>query len=142
MKVLPILGAVTLALIMIREANTVRAATPSDATSPANTDDEQRSRLGLQTAAAWTETPKRLLVLRVDFPEQPGEVPEAETIRQRLNGPISDFFRRESRGKLWIEADCSESVQTRGKVSWYLRERVEGRRGENGTMGSRGEGCQ
>jgi len=38
--------------------------------------------------------------------------------------------------------DCSESVQTRGKVSWYLRERVEGRRGENGTMGSRGEGCQ
>jgi len=37
---------------------------------------------------------------------------------------------------------CSESVQTRGKVSWYLRERVEGRRGENGTMGSRGEGCQ
>jgi hypothetical protein len=67
-------------------------------------------RAALHGARQWTETPKRVLIIRADFPDQPGHPSGRDEILASLNGPIAQWFRTQSRGKTWIEAEVTREV--------------------------------
>ncbi len=68
------------------------------------------TRLALHGANQWTRTPKKVFIIRVDLPDVPGAPATRETIRGQLNGPIAQWFRTQSRGLTWIEAEASREV--------------------------------
>jgi hypothetical protein len=58
----------------------------------------------------WTETPKTVFFIRLEFPDLPGEPVTQETLAAALNGPTSDAIRAFSYGKTWIEGSVSDQV--------------------------------
>ncbi|MES2438053.1 MAG: PKD domain-containing protein [Verrucomicrobiota bacterium] len=64
-------------------------------------------------ASAWTETKKKVFMIRCDFSDKPDStnpVVNAATYGALLNTTISDSIRDFSYGKTWIEATVSASV--------------------------------
>lgn len=63
-------------------------------------------------SSAWTETKKKVFVIRCDFSDapNPATMPSKATYEALLNGTVSDNIRDYSYGKTWIEATVSTSV--------------------------------
>jgi hypothetical protein len=61
-------------------------------------------------ASAWTETKKKIFLIRVDFSDLAGAPVTQAAANAELNGPSSDFIRAMSYGKTWIEAAVSANV--------------------------------
>lgn len=70
-------------------------------------------------ASAWTETKKKLFLIRVDFSDLPGAQVSQAAANNELNGPSSDFVRAMSYGKTWIEAAVSTNVYRLPQTAAY-----------------------
>lgn len=61
-------------------------------------------------ASDWTETKKRVFIIRVDFSDNTGESHTQAATAGVLNGSVSDQILTMSYGKTWIEAGVSANV--------------------------------
>ncbi len=61
-------------------------------------------------ASSWTESPKKVLFIRADFSDLPGETISQSDLLTQLNGTVSGRIRDYSYGKTWIDAGVSELV--------------------------------
>ena len=75
--------------------------------------------LASELASAWTETKKKLFLIRVDFSDHAGEPVTQAEASSVLNGSSSDAMRAMSYGKTWIEAGVSASVYRMPKTAAY-----------------------
>lgn len=76
---------------------------------------------GLAQAQAdqWTETEKKVFIIRVDFSDRTGaDYPQA-TVAANLNTTVSDQIRAMSYGKTWITAAVSANVYRMPQASAY-----------------------
>jgi len=64
----------------------------------------------IEQASAWTETRKKVFLIRVDFSDVQGAPVTQAAASTELNGPSSDFIRAMSYGKTWVEAGVSVNV--------------------------------
>lgn len=63
-----------------------------------------------EQASTWTETPKDVLCIRVDFSDLPGEVVSQAAMAAVLNTTVSDSIEEMSYGKTWIDATVSATT--------------------------------
>jgi len=70
-------------------------------------------------ASAWTETKKKVLLIRLDFSDAPGAPVSQLAASTEMNGPSSDFIRAMSYGKTWIEATVSSNVYRMPQSALY-----------------------
>lgn len=70
-------------------------------------------------ASAWTETKKKLFLIRVDFSDFTGAAVTQTAASTELNGPSSDFVKAMSYNKTWIEATVSANVYRLPQVRIY-----------------------
>ena len=61
-------------------------------------------------SSAWTESKKTVFIIRVDFPDMPGEPVTQAAIGSTFNTSVSDEVLAMSYGKTWIEATASSMV--------------------------------
>ncbi len=61
-------------------------------------------------ATPWTIGAKKILVIRVDFPDFPGEPIAAGTFSDTINGPVREFFEENSYGLTTFTATVSPTV--------------------------------
>lgn len=61
-------------------------------------------------ATPWTIGPKKILVIRVDFSDFPGEPIAAGTFSDTINGPVREFFEENSYGLTTFTATVSPNV--------------------------------
>jgi hypothetical protein len=66
--------------------------------------------LARELASEWTETPKKVFLIRVDFADHVGEPVTQSAATGVLNGACSDMIRAMSYGKTWLEAGVSAQV--------------------------------
>ncbi|MCX6875688.1 MAG: PKD domain-containing protein [Verrucomicrobia bacterium] len=66
--------------------------------------------LARQLASEWTETRKKVFLIRVDFSDHVGEPVTQAAASGVLNGPCAEMIRAMSYGKTWIEAGVSAQV--------------------------------
>ena len=67
-------------------------------------------KLARELASEWTETQKKVFLIRVDFADHVGEPVTQAAAAGVLNGGCSDMIRAMSYGKTWIEAGVSAQV--------------------------------
>ena len=70
-------------------------------------------------ASEWTETRKRVFLIRVDFSDHAGETVTQAEASSVLNGSSSETIRAMSYGKTWIEAGVSARVYRLPKTAAY-----------------------
>ena len=70
-------------------------------------------------ASAWTETKKKLFLIRADFSDLAGAPVTQAAANTELNGPSSDFVRAMSYGKTWIEATVSANAYRLTQTAAY-----------------------
>lgn len=61
-------------------------------------------------ASAWTETPKKVFFIRVDFPDAPGASASQAELEAILNGPVATSLTDMSYGKTTIQGTVSTMV--------------------------------
>ncbi len=61
-------------------------------------------------ASAWTETPKKVFFIRVDFPNLPGPSASEAQLEAILNGPVATSIAQMSYGKTSITGEASPMV--------------------------------
>ena len=71
---------------------------------------EQAGELVQMAADSWTETPKSVFFIRVDFSDAPGEVVSQATLDQVLNNAVADSISEMSYGKTTINAAVSATT--------------------------------
>ena len=69
-----------------------------------------------EQASIWTETPKRLFMIRIDFPDKRGEPVSRQALQDSMDR-ASEEIRNMSYGKTWVESAVSENVYTLPKNS-------------------------
>lgn len=67
-------------------------------------------------ASSWTETKKRLFMIRIDFPDKRGEPVSRQALQDSMDR-ASEEIRNMSYGKTWVESAVSENVYTLPKNS-------------------------
>lgn len=85
--------------------------------------------LNNQFASSWTETKKRVFMIRCDFSDQSDPafpVVGSGTYASLLNTTVSDAIRDYSYGKTWIEATVSSSVIRLPQTAAYYAQVVSG----------------
>jgi M6 family metalloprotease-like protein len=70
-------------------------------------------------ASAWTEQPKRVFMIRVDFSDLLGASHTQEETATALNGSISNQIRAMSYGKTWINGEVSANTYRLPQTSAY-----------------------
>ena len=70
-------------------------------------------------ASEWTETRKKVFLIRVDFSDHAGEPVTQANASSVLNGSSSDTIRAMSYGKTWIEAGVSANVYRLPQTAAY-----------------------
>ncbi|GAA5484711.1 PKD domain-containing protein [Haloferula sargassicola] len=60
-----------------------------------------------EQASSWSETPKSVFCIRVDFPDVPGETVSQATLANVMNTSVRDAIEAMSYGKTWIDAGVS-----------------------------------
>lgn len=72
-------------------------------------------------ASQWTETEKRVFIIRVDFSDRIGASHTQQATLDVLNGIVSPQIRAMSYGKTWINAEVSANVYRMPQTSaWYV----------------------
>ena len=94
---------------------------------PKAIDDEGRFSLILseglvsEEASNWTETPKDVFFIRIDFPDQAGEVVSQSALSHVLNNAVADSITEMSYGKTTINAAVSSTtVRMPNPKTFYL----------------------
>lgn len=85
--------------------------------------------LNNQLASAWTETKKKVFIIRCDFADKTDAAfpaPAAATYATLLNTTISDNIEEYSYGKTWIEATVSPTVTRLPQTAAYYSQIVSG----------------
>jgi hypothetical protein len=85
--------------------------------------------MNLQLASSWTETKKRVFMIRCDFSDKTNAsfpVVGAGTYATLLNTTVSDAIEESSYGKTWIEATVSSSVIRLPQTAAYYAALVNG----------------
>ena len=72
-----------------------------------------------QASSVWTETKKRLFLIRINFTDNTTVPVTQAAASTELNGPTSDRIREMSYGKTWIEATVSANVYTMPQTEAY-----------------------
>jgi hypothetical protein len=72
-----------------------------------------------ELASAWTETQKKVFLIRVDFSDRAGEPVTHASASSVLNGASSDVIRAMSYGKTWVEAGVSAQVYRLPQTAAY-----------------------
>lgn len=72
-------------------------------------------------ASSWTETPKNVFFIRVDFPNLPGDPSSQADLQSTLNGPVSDSIAEMSYGKTKIIAAVSAMTVRLPQTTSYYR---------------------
>ena len=72
-----------------------------------------------EQATAWTETKKKLFLIRINFTDAPTEPVTQAAAATVLNGVVSDSIRQQSYQKTWIEAGVSAGLYTMPKTAAY-----------------------
>jgi hypothetical protein len=67
-------------------------------------------------ASSWTETKKRLFMIRIDFPDKPGEPVAKDSLQDSMDRASGEILKM-SYGKTWVESAVSEHVYTLPKNS-------------------------
>lgn len=70
-------------------------------------------------ASAWTETKKKVYLIRVNFTNNTAEPVTQAAASTMLNGNVSDQIRSISYGKTWIEATVSANLYTMPQTTTY-----------------------
>lgn len=87
------------------------------------------TRMNNTFASAWTETKKKVFIIRCDFSDKTDALfptPSAGSYGTLLNTTISDTIRDYSYGKTWIEATVSSSVTRLPQTAAYYAQIVSG----------------
>lgn len=74
---------------------------------------------GIFTSSTWTETKKKVYLIRVDFSNNTGSQYTAAEISTMVNGAVSNQIQAMSYGKTFIEATVSENVYRLPQTSTY-----------------------
>ena len=72
-----------------------------------------------QASSVWTETKKKLFLIRINFTDNTTVPVTQAAASTELNGPTSDRIREMSYGKTWIEATVSANVYTMPQTDAY-----------------------
>lgn len=81
-------------------------------------------------ASPWTTTPKRLLLIRVDFPDLVGARETAEVLTSKLSTSVSDSLEEMSYGKTRLIVTVTpEVIRMPQASSYYPAEQTAGRNG-------------
>jgi hypothetical protein len=75
--------------------------------------------LSLQLASAWTETKKKVFLIRVDFSDAVGEPVTQAAASSVINGAASAAIQAMSYGKTWLVAGVSSNVYRLPKTAAY-----------------------
>ncbi|MFZ4765926.1 MAG: PKD domain-containing protein, partial [Roseimicrobium sp.] len=70
-------------------------------------------------ASAWTETKKKLFLIRVNFSNNTAEPVTQAAAAAEINGASSDMIRAMSYGKTWIEGTVSANVYTMPQTTTF-----------------------
>jgi hypothetical protein len=70
-------------------------------------------------ATAWTETKKKVFLIRINFSNNTAEPVTQAAASSVLNGTVSDQIRDISYGKTWIEATVSANLYTMPETTTY-----------------------
>ena len=70
-------------------------------------------------ASAWTETKKKVFLIRINFSNNTAEPVTQAAASGVLNGTVSDQIRANSYGKTWIEATVSANLYTMPQITTY-----------------------
>lgn len=84
---------------------------------------EAAQTLADQLASVWTETRKKLFLIRVDFADTPGEPVSYAAASNLLNGTACESLRSMSYNKTWIEAGVSTNVYRLPQPAAYYADR-------------------
>ncbi|MBK8478811.1 MAG: PKD domain-containing protein [Opitutaceae bacterium] len=76
-----------------------------------------------QLASVWTETRKKVFLIRVDFADTPGEPVSQTAAFDLLNGTAYEALRSMSYNKTWIEAGVSTNVYRLPQPAAYYADR-------------------
>ena len=63
-----------------------------------------------ERASAWSESPKSVFCIRVDFPDLPGEAVTQGALANVMNTSVRDAIDEMSYGKTWIDAEVSDTT--------------------------------
>lgn len=66
---------------------------------------------GAAPASAWTEGPKTVLYLRVDFSDRPGDPLSVATAQNMIDGPVDVFYAANSFGKTSMSATVTPTLR-------------------------------
>lgn len=72
-----------------------------------------------QLASAWTETKKKVFLIRVDFSDQAGEPVTQAAANSEMNGASSAMILAMSYGKTWVEAATSANLYRLPQTAAY-----------------------
>lgn len=98
--------------------------------------------LNEQLASAWTETKKKVFIIRCDLSDKPNTtapVVDPSTYSAMLNTTASDTIRSYSYGKTWIEATVSTDITRLPQASTYYAADVGGGTSRNSEILSDGK---
>jgi hypothetical protein len=70
-------------------------------------------------ASTWTETKKKVFLIRINFSNNTAEPVTQAAASGVLNGTVSDQIRANSYGKTWIEATVSANLYTMPQITTY-----------------------
>lgn len=73
----------------------------------------------MQQASAWTETKKKLYLIRVNFTDNTAVPVTQAAATTEINGASSDMIRAMSYGKSWVEGTVSANVYTLPQTAAY-----------------------
>ena len=76
--------------------------------------------MAVAQSSAWTETKKRLFLIRVNFTDRPEEPVSLSSV-ESVMAQSSENIRRMSYGKTWIESRASQNVYTLPKTLAYYQ---------------------
>jgi hypothetical protein len=80
-----------------------------------------------ELASAWTETKKKVFLIRVDFSDHAGEPVSQAAASTEMNGPSSSAILAMSYGKTWVEAGASANVYRMPQTAaYYVGNNVSG----------------
>ncbi|MGI9105740.1 MAG: Calx-beta domain-containing protein [Pyrinomonadaceae bacterium] len=80
-------------------------------------DDDER--LSLTADSAWTEGPKTLLYMRVDFSDMPGEPISSSQAQSIIDTDVNNFFRDNSYGKTSLKATVTPLLRMPQTNAYY-----------------------
>ncbi|MGV6858941.1 MAG: PKD domain-containing protein [bacterium] len=74
---------------------------------------------GVPGSNGWTETVKKVFLIRVDFPDMPGDPISSTDLANAFNIDASNIIREYSYNKTWIEADVNTTLVNLAQDSTY-----------------------